>query len=357
MTRRRAAPEQLPLFAADAPAPGAPSSRAPSSADPSSAGPTAIPPLDGDAALRALAVTLPAHVRFGTSSWTFPGWQGLVYARRYPSHAAFLRESLAEYARHPLFRTVGIDRSFYAPLTAPELRAYAAQLPPDFPTVSKVFSGLTVHTFPNHPRFGARAGRPNPDFLDAGRFAELVAGPHAEAFAAHTGPFVLEIPPAPGGIAPDALAARLESFLAAAPRAFRYAVELRDPALFTARYLDVLRAHGAAHVLSQWSRMPTFGEQLAVPGVLTADFCVARLLLPKNTRYAQLKEAFDPFDAIVVPQPALRADVCRLVAQTGERGQETFVLVNNKAEGSAPLTIRAIAEELAAAHDAGWVSG
>ena len=26
-----------------------------------------------------LAARLPAHVRFGTSSWTFPGWAGLVY--------------------------------------------------------------------------------------------------------------------------------------------------------------------------------------------------------------------------------------------------------------------------------------
>jgi uncharacterized protein YecE (DUF72 family) len=308
-----------------------------------------------DPALRALAARLPAHVRFGTSSWTFPGWQGLVYARRYPSRAAFLHESLAEYARHPLFRTVGIDRSFYAPLSADELRAYAAQLPPDFRAVSKVFSEITTHTFPNHPSLGARAGQPNPYFLDVPLFTERVAAPYAEAFAVHAGPFVIEIPPAPGAITAEALAARLDVFFDHAPRAFRYAVELRDRALFTPRYLEVLRAHGVAHVLSQWSRMPTFGEQHATPGVLTADFCVARLLLPKNTRYAQLKEAFDPFDAIVAPQPALRTDVCRLVAQTGEPPRETYVLVNNKAEGSAPLTIRAIAEELTSAADAGWL--
>jgi hypothetical protein len=27
----------------------------------------------------ALAASLPAGVRFGTSSWSFPGWRGLVY--------------------------------------------------------------------------------------------------------------------------------------------------------------------------------------------------------------------------------------------------------------------------------------
>jgi len=350
------APAQGDLFAEDGPPP-APARAATSREIQENQGDSqsSRAPAD-DPALCALAARMPPHVRFGTSSWTFPGWQGLVYARRYPTRAAFLHESLAEYAQHPLFRTVGIDRSFYAPLTADELRAYAAQLPPGFLAVSKVFSEITTHTFPNHPSLGARAGQPNPRFLDVALFAERVAAPYAEAFAAHTGPFVLEIPPAPGGIRADALAARLDAFFEHVPRSFRYAVELRDRALFTARYRDVLRAHGVAHVLSQWSRMPTFGEQLAVPGVLTADFCVARLLLPKNTRYAQLKEAFDPFDTLVAPQPALRTEVCRLIAQTAEEQREAFVLVNNKAEGSAPLTIRAIADELAAMDDAGWLS-
>ena len=36
----------------------------------------------------------------GTSSWTFPGWAGLVYEKRYGSSQQFTRDSLAEYARH-----------------------------------------------------------------------------------------------------------------------------------------------------------------------------------------------------------------------------------------------------------------
>ena len=30
----------------------------------------------------AIAVRIPPNVRFGTSSWSFPGWAGLVYSRR-----------------------------------------------------------------------------------------------------------------------------------------------------------------------------------------------------------------------------------------------------------------------------------
>ena len=93
--------------------------------------------IDGDQqfaelTLEALAARLPSFVRLGTSSWTFPGWAGLVYQRRYRNQSVFARESLAEYATHPLFRTVGIDRSFYGPLREEELRRYASQLPPGF---------------------------------------------------------------------------------------------------------------------------------------------------------------------------------------------------------------------------------
>lgn len=335
MTRRADRSDaQLDLFAAPA-----------RSAPP----PPPAPPTSTDPELLALAAALPAHVRFGTSSWTFPGWAGLVYRRRYATPAAFTRDSLAEYAEHPLFHTVGIDRGYYAPIPAADLAAYAAQLPRGFLAVSKVFSELTTITFPDHPRLGARAGQPNPHFLDPVLFDELIAAPYAAEFAAHAGPFVIEIPPAPGRADPVALVARLAAFFERAPQTFRYAVELRDRALLTRRYLDVLRDHGAAHVLNQWSRMPTLGEQLRLPGVLTTDFCVARLLLPPNTRYAQLKEAFAPFDALVAPQPEMRDAVRRLIEQTGERMIETYVIVNNKAEGSSPLTIRAIAEELSAA--------
>ncbi len=49
----------------------------------------------------------------------------------------------------------------------------------------------------------------------------------------------------------------------------------------------------------------------------------------------------------------MRDDVVRLVRET-ERGRagngaiETYVIANNKAEGSSPLTVRGIAEELVA---------
>lgn len=296
------------------------------------------------APLKTLAKRVPDHVRFGTSSWTFPGWAGLVYHRRYPNQRTFTRESLREYAQHPLFRTVGIDRSYYAPLTQGELRDYAEQLPAGFECVSKVWSEVTTRVFPKHH---ARAGEVNEHFLDPARFADVVAAPYLEAFQSNTGPFLVEIPPAPGPVNARGFARVVERFLATAPEGLRFAFELRDRRLMTPAYFDALRAYGATHVYNYWSRMPSLAAQLEATGGVIGDFAVVRLLLPPGKGYEELKKEFAPFDRIVEPQPQMREEVAKILALAGIADLITFVLVNNKAEGSSPLTIRALAQRIA----------
>jgi len=303
------------------------------------------PPIEPDPELVALRAALPETVRFGTCSWTFEGWKGNVYRRHYRSKKAFVAESLAEYARYPLFRSAEIDRSYYGPLKASELADYARLLPGDFDVGLKAWQELTTMVFPQHPRFGDRAGRINPSFLDPGAFAEHVIEPISAGFAENVGPILLSIPPGGASADPDDFEQRLAHFLARAPSGYRYAVELRDRQLLTRRYLAILRDHGAAHIFNYWSRMPSIGEQLAL-GALTGPFTVARLMLPQGAQYQQLRDEWAPFDRIVAPQPQMRADVVALVRDAAERGVPTYVYVNNKAEGSAPLTIRALAEAL-----------
>src|SRR5207248_2423970 len=82
-------------------------------------------------AIASVAHCLPSHLYLGTSSWAFPGWQGLVYDR-VAAPSALARYGLAAYAQHPLLRTVCLDRTFYAPLPADDFAAYAAVVPADF---------------------------------------------------------------------------------------------------------------------------------------------------------------------------------------------------------------------------------
>src|SRR5882672_9216269 len=127
------------------------------------------------AELTALAGRLPANIRFGTSTWTYDGWAGDVYHRRY--RGAQPAKRLEEYVRYPLFRTVGIDSAFYEPPSEEVLRAYAQALPPGFPCVSKVWDRITARRFTQDPRWGNLAGQKNPDFLNADLFKDAVLGP------------------------------------------------------------------------------------------------------------------------------------------------------------------------------------
>jgi len=296
--------------------------------------------------LRALAAQLPQHVKFGTSTWTYDGWAGDVYRRSY--RGAQPAKRLEEYARYPLFGTVGIDSAFYDPPSVQVLTAYAQALPPGYPCVSKVWDRITAKRLNQDPRWGNLAGQRNPDFLNAALFKEAVLAPYAEAFRDHAGAFVFEFQAMHGkDLQPKLWAEELDQFLGALPRDFRYAVELRNAELLEPRHGAVLARHGVAHVFNSWTEMPSIGAQLELPWVFPADFTIARALLRPGRRYADAVKLFEPYDRIRDPQPELRADLVRLIELTERRRIETLVLVNNRLEGNAPGTIRALAQALA----------
>ncbi|MBX3259379.1 MAG: DUF72 domain-containing protein [Labilithrix sp.] len=307
---------------------------------------------------RALAARLPRFVRFGTSSWSFPGWAGIVWKGK-PTESALVEGGLEAYAQHPLLRAVSLDRSYYGPLGDADLAGYGAQLGvarekapelPRFRVLSKVWDEITTAVFPRHPRYGARAGMKNPHFFDAARFETEVLAPYRRSFAGDAGPFVFELTPMPpGALDARALVARVDDFVSRLPSGHRYAFELRNAELFGARWVDMLQANGAAHVFTYWTAMPPLREQLRARA-LTAPFTVVRLTMPPYTRYATRRAEFAPFDRLREPQPEMRDDVVDILRAAAEAGcEEGFVLVNNKTEGSAPLTVRALAEKTASA--------
>jgi uncharacterized protein YecE (DUF72 family) len=293
-----------------------------------------------------IAARLPRGVRFGTSSWSFPDWAGIVYSRA-AKMTELAREGLAEYARHPLLTTVGVDRSYYAPIPPQDLVRYAEQLPPGFPCCPKAPEAVTSAVKPARSG-GARSGA-NPDYLNARLFEDETLAPFREVFAEHTGPFILQFPPVPASVRPrpEEFADSLDRFLAALPPDFRYAVELRDPALLTPRYAEALEAHGAAHVYNYVTAMPMPAAQADVVPVASAPFAVVRLLLRPGTTYGERREEMMPFDRLTDMNPEMRREVVSIARVAVDAGIPVSVLVNNKAEGCAPLTIRALAELLA----------
>src|SRR5213079_2373647 len=184
---------------------------------------------------------VPAAIKFGTSTWTYDGWAGDVYHRSY--RGAQPARRLEEYARYPLFRTVGIDSAYYEPPEEPVLAAYARALPAGFPCVSKVWDRITAKRLSQDVGQPGLAGMRNPEFLNAAVFKDAVLGPYERSFRDHAGCFVFEFQSMRGKDLPDPLqwADQLDVFLEELPRDFRYGVELRNPELLTDLHGAVLK--------------------------------------------------------------------------------------------------------------------
>ncbi len=288
-------------------------------------------------------------VRFGTSTWAYEGWQGLVYTTAYPK-GRFKKDCLAEYARytyrgHRLFQTVGLDQTFYRPPSPAQLAQYADQLPDGFHMCSKVWEEITIPRFAEQARYGQKAGQANPRFLDADLFNELVLAPYREVFRDWTGPFIFEFQRT--GMEPAEFLSRLDEFLGRLPADFSYAVEIRNVQLLGTRYHDLLRAHGVAHIYNHWTHMPPLADQHRRLGdAFPAPFVLFRLLTPLQVRYQEAVERAEPYDHIVEVLTEMRADTQRLLQQAVQENRRAYVLVNNRAEGCAPLTVQALVDRL-----------
>lgn len=313
------------------------------------------------------ARALPERVHLGTSSWSFPGWEGIVYGQAY-SDSKLARDGLGAYGAHPLLRTVSIDRSFYAPLSVADYLRYAQQVPDDFRFIVKAPASVTDATL------RAERGEPiaeNPCFLDAPLAANEFVTPCLEGLGAKAGALVFQFPPLPDRILADpaAFVEKLGAFFDAlptlpsfgegegaadadAPRPC-YALEIRDACLLTPRLIRMLRERGVRYCVGLHARMPDPLRQAAALALLDGEApcgpLIVRWSLHGGFKYEQAKAKYEPFNRLVDEDPATRSALAELAARYAIAGQPVLIVTNNKAEGSAPLTCIALAREIAAA--------
>jgi len=308
------------------------------------------PPTFDRAALAARLRRLASQDIFiGTSSWKYEGWLDQIYTReRYLTRGRFSRKRfeetcIQEYAE--VFPIVCGDFSFYQfPSDAYWHKLFTAA-PPSLQFAFKVPEEITVRQWPTHARYGPRAGSANESFLnprifDAG-FAQPLA-PYRRRVAVLIFEFASFSREAYNST--DDFLAVLDPFLAHLPPGFRYAVEIRNPEFLAADYLSCLRAHGVAHVFNAWSRMPELRAQLNAPGVFTAGFNVCRALLRRGRAYEQAVARFSPYQAVQDENPEARASLKELVGHGLQTRKPTFLFVNNRLEGNAPMTIEGVVE-------------
>jgi uncharacterized protein YecE (DUF72 family) len=303
-------------------------------------------PRKGDDGLRALGAQLPSSVRLGTSSWSFSGWKDLVYDREVDA-TTLAREGLSAYAAHPLLRAVGIDRTWYAPVKASALRRYADQVPDDFQFLVKAHQLCTYFCTPDRDTHKPSSVR-NPHFLDSDYALAQVVDPFVEGLQSKGGVLLFQFAPQDfaelGG--PAAFADALGEFFLRLPRGLRYAVELRNRELITPAYGDVLRELQVGHCAVVYPRMPTIETQSRIIAATKPRFVVARWMLHPTLNYRAAVKRYAPFQVLRDPDNPRRQALAALVRQALAADVPALVIVNNKAEGCAPESIRELARAI-----------
>lgn len=299
------------------------------------------------------APALPVDIRLGTSSWFFPGWRGLVYDGLHPQ-PMLSRKGLAAYAQIPLLRTVSLDRTFYAPISAVDYARYASQVPEHFSFVVKAPALVCDAVMRDEE---GRGKVPNPHFLDATVATREFVLPCLEGLKEKAGPLVFQVSPLPRSLVEGAslLVERLEAFFAALPREMAgreplYALELRNPELLTPRLMRMLARAGVRYCVGLHDRMPEVERQEAALKALDGETpgpLVVRWNLHRGFLYQAAKQRYDPFDRLVDEDGETRRALALMAARAFKAGRKVWITANNKAEGSAPLTVLELAREIA----------
>ena len=124
------------------------------------------------------------------------------------------------------------------------------------------------------------------------------------------------------------------------------ALEVRDAALLTPTLASSLKACGVRYCLGLHDRMPPIEQQLPMLRATWPGPLVCRWNLQRGLRYASARDLFAPFDRLQAPDPDTRRTLARVVAGTLSAGGHAYVTINNKAEGSAPCSVEALAHEV-----------
>jgi uncharacterized protein YecE (DUF72 family) len=146
------------------------------------------------------------------------------------------------------------------------------------------------------------------------------------------------------------LIARIAAFVAALPRDPLYAIEVRDPELVSADFARALATAGAVPCLALHARMPSVDLQAGTLGVNTsaAGPLVVRWNLHAGRSYDDAKADYFPFNRIIEEDLPSRTALARLARTTAAAGRDVFITINNKAEGSAPLSVEHLAKAITA---------
>ncbi|MBI3558368.1 MAG: DUF72 domain-containing protein [Deltaproteobacteria bacterium] len=292
-------------------------------------------------------------IYFGTSSWKYESWKDAVYCDEYKTKKHFDQNCLGEYAR--IFPAVGGDFSFYNWPGEELIANIARQTPEGFKIGLKATEFITLKRFPAIARWGAKAGQPNPDFLNPRLFKEKFLD-RLVPLRGKLAPIIVEFTAFPRGAFSDwtEFAKELEAFFCQlgklCGREHEFGVELRTKEFIHDDFYAALKAMNAfvpvAPIVNSWTRTPPLDEQWKL--VRTQDFAfneVRLMMRPGRTR-DEAVQLFEPYARIRERVPVVRRALAAIVQDSLAAKRPCYVFMNNHLEGCSHQTIAELAADL-----------
>ena len=267
----------------------------------------------------------------GTSSWSFSGWQELVYRDSY-AQTELARTGLIAYAQMPLFRTVSLDRTYYRPMEEAEFKFLSSQVSPHFRFVVKAPRDLL---------------KPTDGGLDLVSFLARFLTPAARGLGDKLGVILLQFPPKTNADFNGRFVEALGPFLRGLPRGLHYSVEIRDADLLGPELAETLSQARISLCGSIHSALPNPDQQLLTVPPAPGTPMVFRWNIRPSLGYEEARSKFQPFNRILSEDTARRSLLVKIVSRALKAGRQVYLTANNKAEGCAPLTLLKFLEELA----------
>ena len=182
--------------------------------------------------------------------------------------------------------------------------------------------------------------------------------PASKGLGAKAGPLVFQVSPLPRGLVEEAatLIERLAAFFAALPQELGKHRPLYAPGAAQCRAADAAPDEdaggaGVRYCVGLHDRMPEVERQeAALEALWTATRrapLVVRWNLHRGFLYQAAKQRYEPFDRLVDEDPETRRILARMAADAFKARRKVWITANNKAEGSAPLSLLKLAEEIA----------
>ena len=282
-------------------------------------------------------------IRFGTCSWKYDSWKGIVYTDTNS------KNYLKEYSQK--FNTVEIDQWFWslfppAKVVLPQknvVEDYKKSVPDDFLFTIKVPNSITLTHF--YKDIKDDALKPNPYFLSLEIFEEFLNS--IEPIKNQVGCLIFQF---------EYLNKQKMKSLSEFQMKFMefhkqlnqktppIGIETRNPNYLNEKYFSFLSEQNLAPVFLEGYYMPPVNEVYSKYKNLVKDLAVIRLHGPDRKGIEKI--ANHNWNQIYINRDKEIKSILQMIQDLQSKEVDLFVNVNNHFEGSAPLTIEKITSKI-----------